>query len=1597
MKPNLLMRLLIAAFFFACVSSSAKAQTTPDVLEGSTPYQSFHGGDFDSINLSNGNVLLRIPLVDYPQRGGALKLGFTFVENSKVAAAGEKCFPQSGCEDIWYSYTATVSSVPVVFNQVVDDQAARVVQSTYYLPHNPSEFAAYAAVTSDGAMHPLVIAGTESADATAFYANPTGTNQLTPPTLAINREGIRFNLTELNGTLTREDPNGNQILAPYIGSTGNYTDTIGRSIPNPPGAATTDFTGCPSGGTLLPVASATLWTVPGPNGGTVNFKFCDVTVNVSIPANEPSPVKGTSGPLTLTQSIVLPNGTAWSFEYNDRNPGDPSSVNYGIPTEITLPTGGTITYAFTTFASGNASQSWSRWVTSRTVNANDGTGPHTWNYVYAGVGSSTPTTTVTDPLGNNTVHTFGLFGTAGIFETETQYYQLINGVQTPLKTVNTNYTFLNGGNYSYPIASVIPKSTTTTWPNNQVSQIQTDYDSQSTGSENWSYGNVIAKREYDYGNNAPGPLLRTTTTQYEAFVNSNYLTNNLMSLLSSVQITDGGGTQRANTTYSYDEYALQPSGLGASQQLDLTPPDGVYRGNRTSVHRWLSGSATATTNCNISVTNGYLVSYSTYNDSGTVYSSTDSCGSAAGDSKHTTNYLYSNSSPYEGAYPTTIKNPLGQSTIMTYDSNIGRLASTEDPNLQIASFTYDNMWRIATVSYPDGGSATITHQETTFPFTATLTKKITSSLNYSMTNTFDGMGRASELLVTDLQGNIETDTTYDANGRKYTVSNPYRTTSDSTYGITSYVYDALGRTCVVVPPDGTAVANTSCPATQPSNDVFTVYSGSSTTVTDQQGKSRKSQTDGLGRLTNVWEDPSSLNYETIYTYDALDDLATILQGGSHSRSFAFDSLKRLTSSANPEAGTVTYTYDADSNVITKKDARTFTITYGYDVLNRMIGKTYSNGDPAVSYSYDQTGCLGLSACYNIGRRTAMTDAGGSETWAYDQMGRELAEQRITNSITKNTSYTYNVDGSLATLIYPSGRTITYTTDSTERPSEAQDVANGINYAMGSCANGANSNGSCYAPHGALLQAQNGANLISTLYYDKRLQPCRISVKSSGTAPTSCSDTTKIGNVIDYTYSFGLGTADNGNVMGITNNVDNTRSQSFTYDHLNRIVTAETASTHATSPANCWGESYTYDQWANLTAIGVASSSYNGCTQESLSVTALSNNQLSATGFSYDASGNILTDGHNTYGWNAESEIKTAGGVNYTYDGDGDRIEKSNGKIYWYGAGSEILDESDLSGNITDEYIFFGGKRIARRDSSGNIVYYAADHLGTSRVVTNATGGILDQSDFYPFGGERILSSSSGNTYKFEGKERDTETNNDDFGARYYSSQFGRWLSPDWSAVPVPVPYANLSNPQTLNLYAMVSDNPETFADLDGHDHESAPQPDGSSISLDYAPDAGQQQAAEQQAAKNNPANSSQGTTAQPQEQKPNIPAPTNPDGSEKSPTNDVPKPPDGKAPGWKPGDKLTPNDWKPGEGTDKRPTRWEPKYRIPGQSQPNVSWDDKQGHWDHNDGHGNRTHWLPNGGGRVDHYNKPILQRLRELDNSFNNFIQRYWPGVMPL
>jgi RHS repeat-associated protein len=596
------------------------------------------------------------------------------------------------------------------------------------------------------------------------------------------------------------------------------------------------------------------------------------------------------------------------------------------------------------------------------------------------------------------------------------------------------------------------------------------------------------------------------------------------------------------------------------------------------------------------------------------------------------------------------------------------------------------------------GGSTITHQESSFPFSATRTKALNSSQNFVEMNIFDGLGRVSHHEITsDPQGTVYTDTTYDALGRSATVSNPYRTTGDSTYGTTTNSYDALSRPISVTKPDGSKVA--------------TAYCGPTVLVTDEANHWRRSTKDALGRLVEV-DEPNSLSatvtsngcpggadatWVTAYAYDALDDLTSVVQSGSRNRSFVYDALGHLTSSTNPETSTITYGYDADGNLTTKKDARGITTTYSYDTLNRLTGKTYSNGDPSVSYAYDQSACIGQSPCYNVGRRTTMTDAGGAETLSYDKMGSEWGEQRTTNAVSKTTTYTYDLAGNLAALTYPSGRTITYTYDSAGRPSDAIDAADGINYVTGSCTNGASSpsTGTCYAPHGAVAQINNGTNLVSTYIYNDRLQPCWMYATTGAALATNtaCTASAAAGNILDLKYNFNLGSGDNGNVMGIANNRDTTRSQSFTYDQVSRVLSGQTS---ATTGPNCWGETFNYDQWANLLSIGGVSG-YTGCTQENLSVSAAANNQIAFSGISYDASGNMLGDGANSYSYNAESQMSAASGVNYTYDGDGNRLEKSSGKIYWYGAGGNTLNESDLSGSFTNEYVFFAGKRVARWD------------------------------------------------------------------------------------------------------------------------------------------------------------------------------------------------------------------------------------------------------------------------------------------------------------
>ncbi len=133
------------------------------------------------------------------------------------------------------------------------------------------------------------------------------------------------------------------------------------------------------------------------------------------------------------------------------------------------------------------------------------------------------------------------------------------------------------------------------------------------------------------------------------------------------------------------------------------------------------------------------------------------------------------------------------------------------------------------------------------------------------------------------------------------------------------------------------------------------------------------------------------------------------------------------------------------------------------------------------------------------------------------------------------------------------------------------------------------------------------------------------------------------------------------------------------------------------------------------------------------------------------------------------------------------------------------------------HLYFNGRRIKRIEWTHGAWcdHYAYDFLGNARWVYGYNGA-WDVSDFYPFGGERPVYSAEGNKFKFTGKERDSESGLDNFGARYGSSSMGRFMTPDWSATPAAVPFANPADPQTLNLYSYVVNNPLNRTDPNGH-------------------------------------------------------------------------------------------------------------------------------------------------------------------------------------
>jgi RHS repeat-associated protein len=226
-----------------------------------------------------------------------------------------------------------------------------------------------------------------------------------------------------------------------------------------------------------------------------------------------------------------------------------------------------------------------------------------------------------------------------------------------------------------------------------------------------------------------------------------------------------------------------------------------------------------------------------------------------------------------------------------------------------------------------------------------------------------------------------------------------------------------------------------------------------------------------------------------------------------------------------------------------------------------------------------------------------------------------------------------------------------------------------------------------------------------------------------------------------------------------------------------------------------------------------------------------NNQTDpSNGIVYDQAGNVKTDNFGqTYTYDAEERITsmTSSGMSdvyaYEYDSDGNLVYENGSsgiREFLRNAAGQPL-QIGRDGAYPTYPAFVDGEYIGYWYNS-TFFWAGKNQVGTKNFASWGTGNVASTATpeaggtytSLPFGD--ALSSIGNDPLHFTGKERDAESGLDYFGARYYSSSLGRFMSPDWSAKEEPVPYAKLSNPQSLNLYAYVGNNPLSGVDPDGH-------------------------------------------------------------------------------------------------------------------------------------------------------------------------------------
>jgi RHS repeat-associated protein len=1476
----------IAFGFVLLLAPAAFGQITNVTSDTMTPIlgarHDYIGMMNETVNPANGSLSVRIGVPVPPGRGLTLPFSFNYDSNGTVHQYGSVNGQGQWAQGGGYLYSGGWTySVPLLnFNsqtEKVNGVSGCTVKSGYVF----TDAAGTRHALGLGFMSPVTCGQTTNSMGDDIYraSFPSSLSSYATPVSVADRDGTTYTFLASNSELgagvygittlasSVEDRNGNVINIADNGS-GSFsvTDTLGRSVISSSGFGVngSNFSLKVSG--LSPYY--VYWGQNNSPGSAVNQ-----TLVAGSYCNGLAAFPGIATPVVT--AIMLPNGQEYQFLYDS---------TYGLVQEIIYPSGGYVRYVWKLSSYKSAELSNNVHFTDSQGNVNGCEYNYDVPALYERAVSFDGTNEVLDQTFTYDTTWNGGAWTSKTTQVETTVREVVNGSLTTVGSYTTDYTYSSVPAVYQPYDNAITdaaiqipvESEVTYYDWGGGSPIRTVAKSwadlfEMQGQQIQNNGVVISDQFFVFGpggqitdkyecgsgqtcynatqTSPPTAYARHTQTVYQSFGATPIYTAgpSIFDRPASIYVYDGSGNKWSDTNYDYDGGSLTGASATNHDNTNYGTANNANRGNATQMTRWVnSGSGTT------------LPWSYTYDDTGQLLTMTDPKGNE-------TRYSYNDQFPAcdspgppgsTNAYLTQIVDAKGFTQNFTYRYCDGQLNSAEDRNSQTTSYTYaDSLDRLTGIAYPDGGSTAYSYTSICPQPSMTTIALTTGGSSYQESAAMDGLCRvtqtahsdpAGSTCTTSISGGADcTATIYDGVGRVLTVSNPYRTANDPTYGVTTYTYDALGRlndegsAKSIKRPDGSTVS--------------TQNSANCVTIIDEAGVTRTSCTDELARMSQVTDATGT----TTYGHNALNNLTSVSQG-SQTRTFDYDSLGRLTSASNPESGTTTYTYPVSnsspcsgdpSDVCTRTDARGIVATYTYnDALNRVTSKTYSDGTPTAGFGYDGTSVtLGSwtspTLQHPVGRLThTMTTSSGTTLTAtvqdYDAMGRAADYWQCTPmscgaSSIWATNYSYDLAGDLTSWNHPAGFTITQGIDAARHISTVTSTVSGSTYPT-TLATGPNGYIG-YTPWGAVSTLENGcadgsgsscANTVETYAYNNRMQmvmaelgntssataiSCRVYNFYAGTSnPSSCAmpsqSTTDNGNVAGYYYT------DSAN-SGLAH------TASYTYDGANRLASA------AATGSVAYSQSFSYDIYGNMSCS--ANPAETNCLQTTYSS---STNRISYvtvngvnTTYTYDAAGNLLNDGTYSYQWDAEGRLAAvtlSGNVvsMNTYNALGQRVEdvtQSSTTEEAYGAGGNLLLRYTGDSNSRSFVPFVGG--ILAEYYCGGVIFDHPDELGSATTATDCTGKNVQERLYYPFGEFWNGAGSLGMHQMFaQLPDYDPETDQYVTPNRHYAPM-GRWLTPDPSGVKA----ARLDDPQTWNMYAYVRNNPTTLTDPTGLDFMTA--------------------------------------------------------------------------------------------------------------------------------------------------------------------------------